>query len=588
MKPLHTTYFKFIFLCSFFLMLCACKEKPSLPSEALILDIRIKKDPQRLHPMIHPHPAAREIYQYIHLPLADFHPVTLELTPILIKEIPLPKKLDNGDLQYEFEIVSDAIWSDGQAVTGYDYDFTIKAALHPEVQSSGWRTYLEKVKSVVVDPQNPRLFSVVISDYMLATETTTTIQIFPKHIYDSKSALDNVSISQLKSEEEIKVLLEKNDTLRSFAQEMNSAKYSRDIVIGCGPYTLDAWETNQYVELDKTQNYWGNSYKNNPFLQAGSQKIRFLFVPDETTTISMLKSGALNVATFSNGTNFNSLKTDEDFSKEFSFLTPEVMKYYYLCINNRRPYLAEKSVRIALSHLVDVNKIINTLDYGLGKPLVGHFHPSKPYYNNDLKPRVLDIDQAITILENAGWIDTDKNGIRDKIIDGSKYELDIDLLVTPAKLGQSVGLMLKQNAEKAGVNINLIKKEFKIIRSEHLKPLDFDMIALVVSLDSAPDDPYSRWHSDNINKGKRNESGFANTVADDLILKIRKETDESKRKQLYLKLQEVMYEEQPVIFLYSPTEKIVISKDINGSSTSKRPGYLANTFTSKVSTFSDN
>ena len=72
--------------------------------------------------------------------------------------------------------------------------------------------------------------------------------------------------------------------------------------------------------------------------------------------------------------------------------------------------------------------------------------------------------------------------------------------------------------------------------------------------------------------------GYTNPDADKYIEKIRMTKDSEERKTAYLKLQEIMHEDQPVIFLYSPMQKIIISNRIKAVTTSKRPGYLANSF----------
>lgn len=581
-------FITFAFLVAFFFG--ACKQEPSKkPNHSdLVLDIRINKDPQRLNPMVYPSITARQVFQYIFHSLADFHPESLTLVPILVKEIPEPTVQDNGLLKYDFEILPEAEWSDGTPLTGHDYAFTVKTALHPGVQASGWRSYIKEIKDVQVNPDNPKRFSVFISEYMLARETVATIQLYPAHIYDPNSVMTDLLVSDMLDKELINQKISEDSLLNKFASEFNSAKFCRDVVIGCGPYVLKEWKTNQYLSIIRKDDYWGNKYQDNPFHQAGSKAMVFHIVPDETTATSLLKNGTLDLSTFSNGSNFNDLRNDADFSQDFNFLMPQTMKYYYLLLNNRNPKLAEKEVRQALAHLNNTKQIINTLEFGLGKALIGHFHPSKSYYNTSLKPRELDISRAENLLSSSGWVDTNDNGIRDKRINDQLIELELDVLVTGAKLGQQVALILQQNAQQAGIKINLVKKNIRQIRADHLKKNDFDMAALVVSMDSAPDDPYGRWHSDNMAPGMRNESGFNNEKADQLIEKIRLTKTSEDRHDLYLELQEIIYEEQPVVFLYSPNEKIAVSKDIQAKGTSKRPGYLANTFTTKTMSFSEN
>ena len=573
---------KLILVCLVFTSV-QCKTDKPIHKDDAILKIRLKADPQKLHPMIYPTSVAREVYQYIFLPLAEYHPETLELEPVLIKEVPKGELIEEGEykggIRFSCELREDAAWSDGKPVTVEDYEFTVKASNHPKVNAPGWRTYLKEISEIVKDQSNPRKFDVILAkDYMLAKETVTTIQVFPAHIYDPQGALSDVSIKDLKTEKIYNSLEAKDSSLVKFAQEFNSTKFSREVVVGSGPYTLGEWESDQYLILNNSSDYWGDNYPDNPFLQSFPKQMQFQIVKDATSALTLLKSGEIDVLNNISATNFNDIREDEELKTRLDFFTPSLMRYLYIGLNNRNPELANKSVRRALAHLVDVDRIIETLEYGLGQRTVGHFNPNKSYYNSSLDLIDFNVNKAKQLLDDSGWKDSDGNGIRDKEIDGNQLELSFDIFVSKAELGRKVSLMIQESAAQAGVKIDLVQKEYRVILNDHLRKHDFDMATLINTADAAPVDAYDKWHSNNINLGGNNNFGLNNKEADDLMERIRLEKNLKKRKQLYFELQEIMYEEQPVIFLYCPVEKIAISKKFEGKATSKRPGYLANTF----------
>ncbi|MDA9358767.1 hypothetical protein N9R23_05085, partial [Saprospiraceae bacterium] len=121
----------------------------------------------------------------------------------------------------------------------------------------------------------------------------------------------------------------------------------------------------------------------------------------------------------------------------------------------------------------------------------------------------------------------------------------------------------------------------KQIESEHLKKKDFDMAPMMIRQDLVLDDPYTRWHSDHTKLGGRNIYGFENDEIDKITKEIQISEDPVTRNKLYTRVQEILYEEQPVIFLYAPSERMVGSDKWNMTSTVRRPGYMANTFTLK-------
>ena len=117
------------------------------------------------------------------------------------------------------------------------------------------------------------------------------------------------------------------------------------------------------------------------------------------------------------------------------------------------------------------------------------------------------------------------------------------------------------------------------MNEEYLYPRKYDLALLVVGLDSNVDDPYSRWHSDNAEESRTNLLNYSNPGLDVIIEKIRETVDKEEQKKLFYEFQEVLYEDQPCIFLYCPLNKIVVSNRLQASATAKRPGYMANTFT---------
>jgi len=156
--------------------------------------------------------------------------------------------------------------------------------------------------------------------------------------------------------------------------------------------------------------------------------------------------------------------------------------------------------------------------------------------------------------------------------------LDLDILITGSALSKNISLLLQEAGAKIGVKINLVSKNWSLIKKENLENFNFDLAMLVIITDEAPDDPYGRWHSDNMVVGKMNLVGYHNPEVDALIETLRKTIDPKARKEIYFDIQKRMHDDQPVIFLYCPLNKTIINNKFNAVTTAKRPGYMANTF----------
>ncbi len=566
-------------------LLFSCKSETG-QSETLaqdgILHIRKKRDANKLHPYIYPSPSARDVYQYIFPQLADFDPVTLELIPVLIKAIPEEVKITEGpnagSIKFTLEYLSEAKWDDGKDVTARDYIFSVKAAKNIKVKAGGYRSHLQFISDIVIDPNNPKKFDVIFSkDYLLAKETVCTIETYPAHIYDPKGLTTNLSLTDVGDENILNEIIAQDSTIMQWADDMNGIKYGREIVNSCGPYKLSEWVTDEYIILERKENYWAGGSKN-PFLVAGPKQIIFDILPDETTAITQLKDGNMDLVPAVTGATFSNLQKEEN---TYNYLTPRLTKYYIIALNNDSPELSDKSVRKALGHLVDVENIIKSIDFGNGSRTVGPIHPGKKYYNTKLSPIAYDVNKAKSILSDAGWKDSNNDGTIDKVIGGNLTELILDMYVSQGKLGQQIALLMKEATEGTGIKINIIQKPFKQIQSEHIDKKDFDMTPMVIGQDLILDDPYTRWHSDHTKVGGRNIYGFENEEMDRITKEIQISNDPSIRNKLYARVQEILYEEQPVIFLYAPSERMVASDRWNITSTARRPGYMANTFTLK-------
>jgi len=562
-------FFIIISICALFI---SCKQEVEVPSTDTI-NILLPKDPERLNPVYDSRSIGREVYQYIYVPAADFHPTTLKLTPILLKNLPRAKKDDQGKFYYDIDLIEDASWHDGKAITAVDYIFTIKSVLLPLSSPRSWKSTLVNINDIKADSDDPYKVKVYVNeDYMLKLEMVSTLYLLPKHAYANAQALDEMTIDEIKNiTEETELPTE----LTSFLEDFNDSKHTTSNILGNGPYKLDHWENDQFLKLSKVENYFGEKYNANPFLNANIPNINFKIIVDEMTAITALKDGALDVVNGLSAANFEQLKKEVP---DASFLNAPSTRYYYLAINNQDDLLKDRQLRKALAKLVDVKGMIESIEFGYGTVLTGPLHPSQPYYNENLSDNIFNPNEARQILEASGWTDSNNNDIVDKVVNGKREELSLDLLITGSELGQKVALVMQSEAKKVGVEINIVKKDIRRMRSENLYSYNYDLAALAEGQDISPIDPYRRWHSDNTKERGSNISGHQSAKSDSLISLIRTESDEKKREKLYEEFHQEIYENQPVIFLFSPTQKLFVGSNFEATSTAKRPGYLANTF----------
>lgn len=565
-------------------MTIGCKgDGDTLEEGALTVTIRFADEPDNLNPTRSRSTYSTQIEGLIIPPLAEYDPHTYELVPLLAESLatqePITEGPFEGGARFHYRIRDEAQWDDGSPVTGYDYAFTVKSVLNPLVNAASWRGFLGFIEDVDVDHEDPKVFSVTVAErYMLAEVITCNFNILPKYVYDPKGYLDSIPLVQLSDPQRAEELAETDVRLQQFATAFESAGYNRDTVSGAGAYRLVEWVTDQHIVLERKEDWWGDRVENPPdLLHAYPEKIIYRIIPDEATAISALKDGTIDLIPEISAHNFISLKQDSMWKTQLDFYTPQLMQYNYLELNNRHPILQDKAVRRALAHAIDYQAIIDAVVYGMADRTIGPFHPVKDYYHDALTPISEDIEISRRLLAESGWSDTDNDGTVDKVIDGQHTELNLDILVTQKEEGRQVALILQESAARAGIDIDIVTVDFSALM-QAIRKRDFEIIALRNRTSPTLNDPYQLWHSESDQPGGSNRSGFRHAKADSLIGQIRLAETDAERNALYRSFQEIIYEEQPVIFLYVPRERIVVRNRIELQPSMRRPGYFENLF----------
>ena len=582
---------KILFIFAIILFSQSCKTDPAATTKTTTTDdsftvvSRLVGEPNMLNPALTTQANSRRVMNQIFSNLVHYDTKTLKAMPMLAKELPIIEEITEGKhkgkLLCKYEIHEEAVWDDGKPVTGHDIEFSIKAILNPKVAAAPYRAVAISFKDMMIDETNPKKFSLVSDNYFLTGIIFTDIQTIPAHIYDPKGIMKNFTIKQLSDADGASKLAESDPRLQEFATEFSDEKFSREkgFVNGCGPYALEEWISGQRIVLKKKKNWWGDKLAAKyPLLVANPETIIYKPMSDVTTAVTELKAGSIDVMTQITSDQYNDLKESTDGQANLNFHEPLQMAIYYIGLNNNRPKLSDKRVRRALAHLINMDEIINTTMYGYAEKVVGPIHTSRPYYNKDLPLIEENLEKARELLKEAGWIDSNGNGVVDKVIDGELTELKLEYLSSRAGVtGQKIGTIFKANAKRVGVDIELAVKEGNIVADQRNKR-DFDLFTSGWSQDPSPDDPYQNWHTDSDTPSGGNRFGFGNEESDKIIEEIRTIIPEERRNELYKKLQKIIYDEQPCIFLMIPSGRIAINKKFDFTPSVRKPWIFENEF----------
>lgn len=548
---------------------------------------RLAAEPDRLSPFLTTSGYARPIYEQLFLPLLEYNKGTFEWQPALAVARPAIEEItegpNTGGIMYTYELFEGATFSDGQAVTVEDAIFSFKILYNYNIaEAAPFRPGYRAVADVVADPNNPRRFSVLATEkYILAEDTYSSTPIYPKHAFDPDGLMDNYTFVQLKENGEA---LAEEENLQQFAELFRSAPYSRegDKIFGAGPYRLTAWEDGQYITLRRVDNWWADAV-NHPTLEAYPDSLVFKIIKDQATAVTALESEEIDLARSLDAQNLVELQNNAFVTEHYDIHTPSTFNYYFVALNNKEPRLADKRVRRALAHIIDVQEIIDQAFEGFASRQVGPISPKKKSYNSDLELIQRDYDKAAALLSEAGWEDSNSNGTRDKEIDGELMELDFDYLYVPGgQFGEAMAQLMKDGASRVGINITLVARDIRTLLGQDVANRDYDMYGAGAGGYHMPDDLMPLWHtSGNVPRGQ-NRWQFGNDETDALIEEINQTLDETERNELYREFQAIVYDEQPLIFLFAPQERMAISKRFdNANAYEVLPNYNIREFKAK-------
>jgi peptide/nickel transport system substrate-binding protein len=399
---------------------------------------------------------------------------------------------------------------------------------------------------------------------------TNVVPVLPRHILDPNKSLDTLSLVDLIKDPSPENQLKKHPFLKAFADQYLGEFYSRNPegVNGAGPYKLVSWQSGQEIILEKKQAWWGDKLAvDNTAFQAFPDKLLFKIIPDPVTALVALKNEELDVMQNIAPEDFTDLSSDSLAKKHFHFYTPSSLSSYYISLNTRLPILSDKKVRRAIAHAIDVEELIQEVFDGFGTRCATPLHPSSAEYNASLKPIPFSIAQAKKLLNEAGWKDTNQDGILDKKLNGKKTDLRIHYLANAGKSSSmTLAALIKSNAKKAGIDVIIDAKDANTLL-EKLRSRDFEMISAGRSI-TPQWSPSQNWRTD-----ADNRSGFGNAKTDAWIDEMEREPNAVKRWVISKKLQQEIYEEQPEIMLFCPQERLIIHKRFEADATPVWPGF---------------
>lgn len=545
--------------------------------------IATTSEADNLNPQLTTSGYAQAALNYMFQSLINIDPSTSSLVPVLAEARPTMEEIEEDgevvNVTYTFNIRDEAVWANGTPVTAADVVFTMKAILNPRVPAGAVRSVMTSIKDVITYEDDPKKLTIVTQGKYIRNEEVAGASFFvmPAYHYDPNGLLNAVSVSDMLNPETAASIADSDPKLQQFADEFVKPLYAREVggVIGSGPYELGEFTTGQRLVLNRKSDWWGEGLADNMFFDNEVAAIVYQPIADANAGITAVRDEQIDILDNIAPEPYNELKADAQVSTIYNaFEAPRPVTGFWL-INTKDPKLKDKRVRRAIAHVVNVDEIIETVLNSPMKRTTTTVLEGMPGYDDSLKPIQLDIDEAKSLLAAAGWEDTNGNGVVDKNINGEQVEMDLEILVVGAvPTQQAAALLVQEDAIQAGINLEVVALEPNTQR-QRVKDRDYEL-ATSATFEPTPwaYDPFQMWHTTSDNPSGFNRVGFGNAESDALIEEIQTTLNQNERNKLYKRFQRLIYEEQPMVFLYQIPNFMLIHKRFDAEVYPILPNYF--------------
>jgi peptide/nickel transport system substrate-binding protein len=426
-------------------------------------------------------------------------------------------------LELTFKLRRDVKWHDGRAFTADDVVFTYQAMINPKTPAPFKEGFL-----LVKDVEAPDPYTVRVhyaKPYARAVETWGTY-ILPKHLLQSFAEAG---------------------TLRESPQ--NSWP------VGTGPYRFQEWKPGEKVVLVANPDY----YEGRPYLS----RIVYRVIPSQATIFLELKAGGVDYVSTLTGIQYARQTEYPAFRKAYHKFRFPASDYTFLGFNLKDPRFADKRVRQAFAHAIDKQELIDGVRLGLAREATGPIRPGTWAYTDKVARFDYDPEKAKALLAEAGWKDRDGDGVVEDR-DGKPFTLTIRTNQGNDER-KKIAEIIQQRLKEIGIQADIQLIEWAAFIKEFVKPRRFEVIVLGLGTGTDPDQ-FVVWHSSQRGPDQMNRTGYANPEVDALLEAGRMSCVQNERVRYYHRLQEILAEDLPMIFLYNRDSLPVVASRIRGIS----------------------
>ena len=292
--------------------------------------------------------------------------------------------------------------------------------------------------------------------------------------------------------------------------------------VGAGAFMLDEWRRGEYLRLVKNPNYWEAD-------RVQLDAVEWVYIPNDNTRILKLQAGEVDAIIFVPFNRVAELEADPNINVH---LDPS-SRMDHMLVNHSHPPLDDLRVRQALYHAIDRQSVVDAVTFGYGKVANSFIPAGAMFYNPDNPDYAFDPDKAKALLAEAGV-----------------ENLTLDFLITAGdSVHDQIGVIVKDQLGKVGVDVNLIKQE-EGQQWDSTVAGDYDISINYWTNDVIDPDQKSTFCVYGDDENLSYYTRYKNPEVTALVEQGRVELDAEKRRQIYYDIQRIAKDDVHWIDMY--------------------------------------
>ncbi len=469
----------------------------------------------------------QDVLDMLFLRLFDEQPDYQEHPPTFAPELAASHRFSDDRTVLTVELTRGVTWSDGVEITSADVVWTHEAQISPEIAWS-YADIKERIASVTALDAHTIQYR-FHEAYASALADVNEGVILPRHRWAE------LPFSEWRGNE---------------SWFVDNAAYS-------GPFVLAARRPQEEIVLERNPRYFRDG---RPLLD----RVVFRVIPNRANQIEHLLSGQVDFVEHV----APSRAADVERSERARIDAYLHRQYNYIVWNGCREPFRDARVRRALTLAIDRHSMVEALWGDRARLAFSPILSSLWAVHPQLEPWPYDPETAAELLTEAGWADSDGDGILDRKGRDLRFELSTN---SGNQVRADAAVMIKTDLARIGVDVRLRQLEFNtLIQSNEAH--DFDATIGAWSIDTSLDLKYA-FHSDSIENG-HNYGCYVNAELDELIDDAKTQVDIVDAVPLLHRAQEILHQEQPYTFLWEPTRLNGVSRSLRGAQPNPLSAYF--------------